>query len=120
VCVAANNNQRLPARTRKLTFLSVWVWPLDLLNDPSQKQTEDLVDRLARNVDAIKAMSKVSPNLSAGNNAALMVAASTLHKNLSESGERGWHETYRGLVKDMCDRCDLAANTIERHRKWGS
>jgi hypothetical protein len=91
---------------------------LDLLEDPWQKQMEGLIERLAQKVEAVKAMSKVSPNLSAANNAALMVA-SVLHKNLSESGKQGWHETYRGLLEDMCDRCDLTAKTIERYHKVG-
>jgi hypothetical protein len=95
---------------------------LDLLNNPLQ--TEDLIERLAQNATAVRAVSSASPNLRAANNAALMVA-STLHENLKERGEPGWHETYRERVKDMCERCDLAQcdlkpSTIEQYRKVGA
>jgi hypothetical protein len=89
---------------------------IGLLKDPSQ--TEVLIERLAQSVDAVKAMSKASPKLSAANNSALMVAA-VLHKNLSESKERGWYKKYQELIVDMCDRCDLTASTIVRFQKVG-
>ncbi len=94
---------------------------LDLLHDPTQ--TEDLIGRLAQEVDAAKTVSNASPNLRAANNSALMVA-SMLHKTLKEGGERGWHEKYRDLVQDMCSRCDLAQcdlkpSSIEQYRKVG-
>jgi hypothetical protein len=95
---------------------------MDLLADPSQ--AEDLIDRLAEKVEAVKKVSVVSPKLSAANNSALMLT-SVLHKNLSESGKRGWYKTFQELVKDLCERCDLtrcdlAASTIERYQKAGS
>jgi hypothetical protein len=94
---------------------------IDLLNDPYMVDT--LIDRLAQNVEAVKAVSKASPSLNSANNTALMLA-SMLHKKLSEKGERGWYKKYQGMVKDMCERCDLArcdltASTIERFRKAG-
>ncbi len=71
---------------------------IDLLKDPLQ--TENLIERLAQNVEAGKEVSIASPKLSAANNSALMLD-SMLHKNLSESGERGWYKKFQGLVKDM-------------------
>ncbi len=94
---------------------------IDLLNDPVQ--AAELIERLAENVRAVRAMSKVSPKLSAANNSALMLAT-TLHKTLSQSGERGWYKKFQALVQDMCKRCDLTrcdltAATIQRYQRVG-
>jgi hypothetical protein len=63
---------------------------MDLQRDDAKAQDcEDLIDRLAWNVDAIKTMSKVSPNLSAVNTAALMVAQELERTRGSEDGTKG-------------------------------
>lgn len=46
--------------------------------------TGAVIDRLAKSVDALRTASKVSPALSATNNAALMVAYTT-HKRLKDT-----------------------------------
>jgi hypothetical protein len=91
---------------------------MDLLDDPAA--TEKLIGQLAQNVNAAKAMSKVSPNLSAANNAALMVAAK-IHENLNKSKGRNWHQKYLKQIEDLRERCNLSmtVNTIVRYRKVG-
>jgi hypothetical protein len=59
------------------------------------------------------AASKVSPALSGTNNSTLVVTAVVL-KRLKESGEAIGFK-FKGIIDDMCTRCNLTFNTMEHH-----
>jgi hypothetical protein len=77
-----------------------------------------IIDRMARDVRLVNSAAKVSPALSATNNAAFMVMSS-LHKRLKDANKADWYQKFKNQICDMCTRCDLTFKTMERYLEVG-